>query len=138
MMSLLVARLAFGVGSGYTLPQGLKGPDTRYLSCGINCVNMPHDSFYGSRKWRACRAEHLAQHPRCAICAAIGLQTSATEVDHVKAKEGMLDPFDHAGLRSLCKQHHSQKTIATEGQHKGKKPFRVTGRDGLPIPYGDG
>lgn len=98
---------------------------------------MPHDSFYGSRKWRACRAAHLEMNPWCAICYAIGFAIRASEVDHVKAKESMADPYDHAGLRSLCKQHHSQKTIATEGQHKGKKAFRVTGRDGFPIPYGE-
>lgn len=98
---------------------------------------MAHDPFYSTRKWRATRRQHLDSNPWCAVCYAIGITTEATEVDHVQAKEGMLDPFDHAGLRSLCKQHHSQKTIATEGQHKGKKPFKVTGPDGWPIPYSE-
>lgn len=98
---------------------------------------MPNESFYQSRKWRSTRAKHLSEHPWCAICYAIGIATVASEVDHVIAKEKMVDPFDHDGLRSLCKMHHSQKTIAVEGQHKGKKPFRVTGPDGWPIPYGD-
>jgi 5-methylcytosine-specific restriction endonuclease McrA len=96
---------------------------------------MPSDSFYKSRKWRACRSAHLTDNPWCAVCAAIRIQTIATEVDHIYAKESMVDPYDHAGLRSLCKQHHSQKTISTDGAHKGKKPFRVTGPDGWPIPY---
>lgn len=98
---------------------------------------MPHDPFYSSRKWRECRKRHLEDNPWCAVCAALNIPTQATEVDHVRRKESMMDPFDHRGLRSLCKQHHSQKTILTEGQHKGKKPFRVTGADGWPIPYGD-
>lgn len=98
---------------------------------------MPNDSFYTTRKWRACRREHLDVNPWCAVCCAIGLPSPATEVDHVIAKESMEDPYDHAGLRSLCKSHHSQKTISTEGQHKGKKPFRVTGPDGWPIPYSE-
>lgn len=79
----------------------------------------------------------MADHPWCAVCAAIYIQTLATDVDHVRAKEKVADPFDHGNLRSLCKQHHSQKTIATEGQHAGKKAFRVTGPDGWPIPYGE-
>ena len=98
---------------------------------------MPQETFYGTRKWLACRAEHLELYPRCAVCAAIRIDTMATEVDHVVAKEKMLDPYDHTGLRSLCRQHHSQKTISTEGQHKGKKPFHVTGPDGYPIPYSE-
>lgn len=76
-------------------------------------------------------------HPNCAVCAALRIHTPAIEVDHVVAKEKMADPFDHEGLRSLCKKHHGQKTIATEGRHKGKKAFRVTGLDGYPITYGE-
>lgn len=98
---------------------------------------MPQDKFYWSRAWRKTRAEHLEHNPWCAVCAAIDIVTAATEVDHVVAKERMIDPHDHDGLRSLCKPHHGQKTIATEGRHKGKKAFTVTGPDGFPIPYGD-
>lgn len=98
---------------------------------------MPNDPFYSGRKWRKTRREHLDENPWCAVCAAIYISTPATEVDHVSAKEKMFDPYDHKGLRSLCKQHHSQKTIATEGAHRGKKVFRVTGVDGWPINYGD-
>lgn len=76
-------------------------------------------------------------HPFCAVCAVLRINTQATEVDHVIAKEKMLDPYEHSGLRSLCRQHHSQKTISTEGQHRGKKEFRVTGPDGWPIPYSE-
>lgn len=82
-----------------------------------------------------CRATHLRAHPWCAVCAAVGYRTKATDVDHVKAKELVDDPYDHANLRSLCKQHHGQKTILTEGRHRGKKRFEVTGADGFPIPY---
>ena len=96
---------------------------------------MAHDPFYKTRRWRACRAEHLRLHPWCAVCAALRIQSPADEVDHVYAKEKMVDPYDHSLLRSLCKSHHSQKTIATEGQHAGKKPFYITGSDGWPIPY---
>lgn len=98
---------------------------------------MSNDSFYHGRKWRVTRAEHLADHPFCAVCAMLRIRTTATEVDHVKRKELVADPYDHANLRSLCKSHHSQKTVSTEGFHKGKKPFQVTGPDGWPIPYSE-
>jgi len=77
-------------------------------------------------------------HPYCAVCATLHMQTIGEEVDHVQAKEKLLDPYDHAYLRTLCKTHHSQKTILTEGAHrKGRKRFQVIGPDGWPIPYGD-
>lgn len=98
---------------------------------------MPQDKFYWSFEWRKTRREHLERFPWCAVCGAIGIQTTGVEVDHVVAKEKMNDPHDHRGLRTLCKLHHSQKTIATEGVHRGKKAFTVTGPDGWPIPYGD-
>lgn len=98
---------------------------------------MSNDKFYWQKAWRKTRKDHLEWHPWCAVCAAIGISTEATEVDHVRRKETMIDPHDHEGLRSLCKLHHSQKTIATEGQHKGKKRFAVTGADGFPISYGE-
>lgn len=96
---------------------------------------MPQDPFYSTREWRKTRREHLDMSPNCAVCAAIYIATSATDVDHVVAKELVVDPYDHENLRSLCKLHHSQKTIATEGAHRGKKGFFVTGLDGERIPY---
>lgn len=96
---------------------------------------MPLDPFYSGHRWRKTRAEHLRDHPWCAVCAVIHLQVPAVEVDHVVAKENCVDPYDHENLRSLCKKHHSQKTVALDGAHRGKKPFRVTGPDGWPINY---
>lgn len=96
---------------------------------------MPSDAFYSTRKWRMTRREHLYENPWCAVCAAIHIRTEATEVDHVFRKEDVDDPYDHANLRSLCKLHHSQKTLALDGTHRNKKGFTVAGEDGLPIPY---
>lgn len=99
---------------------------------------MPSDPFYWSHKWRATRSVHLKDNPYCAVCAAIYLRVPAIEVDHVIAKERVEDPFDHANLRSLCKQHHGQKTALTEGRNrKGGKRFQVIGEDGWPVPYGE-
>lgn len=96
---------------------------------------MPNDSFYCTPKWRKTRAEHLGDHPWCCICATIHIETVATEVDHVIAKEICDDPYDHSNLRSLCKPHHSQKTNLLDGANKGKRRFAVVGDDGWPITY---
>lgn len=62
------------------------------------------------------------------------MQTRATEVDHRVAINAGGHPFARGNLRSLCKTHHSQKTILLDGAHaaSGKK-FVVTGEDGWPI-----
>jgi 5-methylcytosine-specific restriction endonuclease McrA len=93
---------------------------------------MPQDPFYSTPKWRRTRREHLDMSPLCCVCAALRLRTDATDVDHVVAKEKVIDPFDHGNLRSLCKMHHSQKTSAVE---RGKRGFYITGEDGKPVPY---
>jgi 5-methylcytosine-specific restriction endonuclease McrA len=96
---------------------------------------MPNDSFYTGRQWRLTRREHLADHPWCAICAALNIGTPGVEVDHVIAKELVPDPYDHANLRTLCKLHHGQKTNALDRPTKAKRRFTVTGLDGWPIDY---
>lgn len=98
---------------------------------------MSNDPFYSKPRWRECRADHLRMQPFCVVCLAIGIQRLAVEVDHVVRKE-RCDPYDHKNLRSLCKTHHGQKTIGTEGQHRhARKRFQVTGADGWPINYKD-
>lgn len=97
---------------------------------------MSNDVFYRTRKWRETRAEHLREYPLCAVCRIVGFQVDAVEVDHVIDRKLCVDPYNHSNLRSLCKQHHGQKTILTEGRHRGKKEFVVVGIDGYPISYG--
>lgn len=64
----------------------------------------------------------------------IGIRTRATEVDHRRAILAGGHPFAPANLRSLCKRHHSQKTILLDGQHRPSgKSLIVTGPDGFPI-----
>ena len=95
---------------------------------------MPQDPFYSSAKWRDCRATYLRLHPFCSVCAAIGIQTRAVEVDHVKSIRSGGHPFAHANLDGKCKKHHSQKTIYIDGRHKASNnPLVITGVDGFPI-----
>ena len=55
---------------------------------------------------------HLAGYPLCEDCKAIGRITRAVEVDHIDGDSG-----NNAGdnLRSLCKSHHSRKTVRENG-----------------------
>lgn len=59
--------------------------------------------------WRMIRLAHLRREPLCRFCAARGLVTAASEVDHIVA---LADGGTHAAsnLRSLCKPCHSRRT----------------------------
>lgn len=95
---------------------------------------MPQSPFYSSAKWRKTRDEQLRRFPGCMVCKSVGFFTKAIEVDHVRAMANGGAPFDHANLRSLCKSHHSQKTIMVDGQHADSGKLLVTtGEDGFPI-----
>ena len=55
--------------------------------------------------------QQLLQEPFCRVCAAAGVRTRATVVDHVVPFRGSWDLFiDAENLQSLCKYHHDQKT----------------------------
>ncbi len=81
--------------------------------CSACCeaIERRHDAGRGSSSdrgyggnWPRLRSRQLAQHPRCAMCAA-----KATQVDHVVpiARGGT---HDRSNLRSLCASCHSRKT----------------------------
>jgi 5-methylcytosine-specific restriction protein A len=59
--------------------------------------------------WRKIRLAHLRREPTCRFCAARGLVSAATDVDHVVA---LADGGTHAdsNLRSLCHSCHSART----------------------------
>jgi 5-methylcytosine-specific restriction endonuclease McrA len=61
----------------------------------------------GSKQWRAIRQQVLDREPLCRDCAARGLVTVATEVDHIAG-----DTADNRleALMPLCKPCHSHKT----------------------------
>ena len=64
--------------------------------------------LYNSKAWKAMRKTHLRQHPYCKICETV----HELEVDHIKDHKG--DPvlfFNQNNLQTLCKVHHSQKTM---------------------------
>lgn len=68
---------------------------------------------YGHR-WRLAREGWLRKHPLCVRCAAAGVLTAASVVDHVVPHRGNKALFwDRENWQSLCAEHHSRKT-ATE------------------------
>ena len=61
------------------------------------------------RKWRRIRAQYLKSHPDCVVCG-----EPAEEVDHiVSLADGGTHKWEN--LQSLCKTHHSQKTVVFDG-----------------------
>ena len=65
---------------------------------------------YG-RRWQAARARYLAEQPWCVTCAAVGVRTLATDLDHIVPHEGDHDLFwDETNWQGLCEAHHGAKT----------------------------
>ena len=69
--------------------------------------------MYGTRAWRDdLRPGQLLREPFCRECAAKGVRTRATVVDHVVPHRGRWELFSDAGnLQSLCKSCHDAKTM---------------------------
>ena len=75
----------------------------------------PFRRIYTSKTWRRVREVKLAMDPLCERCKANGRIEAATEVHHRIAVRDGGDPFDVAGLESLCKPCHSRES-AESGQ----------------------
>jgi len=76
--------------------------------------------------WQRLRASVLNGEPLCRHCAARGLVTEATDVDHVSG-----DPGDNSSenLQPLCHECHSRKTASDQG----KRVSMGCDVDGLPL-----
>ena len=95
---------------------------------------MPQHPFYNSKTWRDAREAQLRREPHCRVCRMLGIRTRAVEVDHILAIASGGHPTDSSNLRSLCRKHHSQKTILIDGMHAGSgKKLVTTGADGWPV-----
>ena len=78
--------------------------------------------------WGKVRDLHLRANPYCIVCGELG-----NEVDHIVSIAD--DPsrrLDKTNLRTMCKKHHSRRTVYDQGWHKGKKPATPVHADGLP------
>ena len=91
----------------------------------------PHQSWYGSRRWKAMRHRQLFAEPLCAYCKKAGRDTPANIADHVKPHKGNEALFwDEGNLQSLCKPCHDRDKQVEE---RGGKPKPRYGKDGWPI-----
>jgi len=70
--------------------------------------------WYGTARWRAVRAEQLAQEPLCRMCAADGEVRAATVCDHVEPHRGDEAKFWNGPFQSLCAFHHNRDKQSAE------------------------
>ncbi|QIG97770.1 MULTISPECIES: HNH endonuclease [Bradyrhizobium] len=63
--------------------------------------------FYDTAFWQRRRRQQLLAHPLCKFCAADGIVTPATHVDHVEPHRGDWTLFCLGALQSLCSPCHS-------------------------------
>lgn len=64
-------------------------------------------ALYGSRRWKARRAEQLRIEPLCRRCKAEGIVCIATVADHIEPHRGDVEAFWTNPLQSLCARHHN-------------------------------
>ena len=78
--------------------------------------------------WQKVRAHHLRRFPDCEVCGCPG-----NEVDHIQSVRERPDlRLEKSNLRTLCKRHHSRRTVMDQGFHKGKSIRQPASADGLP------
>lgn len=76
--------------------------------------------MYRTKWWRDTRELVLLQDPWCRECAAYGVRTRATEVDHTVPHKGNRHLFyDRSNLAPLCHQCHSRKTMQEQNAERG-------------------
>lgn len=79
-------------------------------------MSAAYHSWYSLPIWTDdLRPAHLLAEPFCCECAASGVRTRATVVDHIKPFRGDWALFvDKTNHQSLCKWHHDRKTAAEQ------------------------
>ncbi|MFU7367714.1 HNH endonuclease [Pseudomonas aeruginosa] len=84
----------------------------------------------GSAAWQRLRAQVLAEEPLCRDCAARGLVTPATDVDHIEdSRDDYSDDNRRENLAPLCHSCHSAKTA----RDMGKCSSRGCDLSGVPL-----
>ncbi len=88
-------------------------------------ISAEYHGWYSLPIWTdALRPAQLLREPFCRVCAARGVRTRATVVDHIVPHRGNWARFtDRGNLQSLCKTCHDRKTAreqAEERQNRGR------------------
>lgn len=83
-------------------------------------TSAEYHGWYNLPEWTDdLRPAQLFREPFCRVCAAHGLRTPATVVDHVVPFRGdwalFVDPANH---QSLCKRCHDQKTAREQAEKR--------------------
>jgi len=107
------------------MPVTPKNPKKPWIASSKPFEGTHYTTFYSNAAWRRLRRVVLEQTPLCRHCQAVGIITSASEVDHIQAvnphnpyntengKYG--EPLAMSNLQALCKPCHTRKTAATKG-----------------------
>lgn len=84
-----------------------------------------YHGWYAKSIWTEhLRPDQLLREPFCRVCAAKGIRTTATVVDHVIPFRGDWSLFIGTGnLQSLCKYHHDQKTAREQAEERKQRSF---------------
>lgn len=77
-------------------------------------------SVYKASEWQSIRKRVLREEPVCAI---VGCEERASEVDHVVPLSAGGDAFARDNLRALCREHH-QKRSSQQGGEAAKRKRR--------------
>lgn len=85
-------------------------------------TSAAYHGWYSKPIWtKRLRPDQLAREPFCRVCAARGIRTRATVVDHVVPFRGDWDLFvSPSNHQSLCKFHHDQKTAREQAEERRK------------------
>jgi 5-methylcytosine-specific restriction protein A len=75
--------------------------------------------IYNSKRWKVARSRQLFNHPLCEACLARGVETLASEVDHVIPLSQAGDAWSEENLSSLCKPCHDRKSGEEERRRRG-------------------
>ncbi len=87
-------------------------------------ASAEYHSWYSLPIWTDdLRPAQLLREPFCRACAARGIRTRATVVDHITPHQGdwakFVNPVNH---QSLCKTCHDRKTALEMAEERRKKP----------------
>ena len=75
-------------------------PNSRQADRGLNT---------NSKRWKAIRAQVLAEQPLCPICQRQGRVVPAVDVDH---KDNDSHNQERSNLWGLCREHHAEKSFS--------------------------
>lgn len=87
-------------------------------------TSKPGHALYVTAAWcgkYGLRLKHLSSHPFCVVCREEGKTTiecvpKPAIVDHIRPHRGRPELFfDESNLQTMCKSHHSKKTIQDMG-----------------------